>query len=108
MISIGSKEYVLNDKFYLKNFSTWDEKIRDWLASREKIIMGEEHYLVINFLRNNFAHTNLHPPVRAVAVELKKQYGAEKGSVKYFHTLFTGGVHQAYLLAGIPMVDSCC
>ncbi len=108
MISIDSKEYILNDKFYLKDFSTWDESLRDWLALREKIVMNEEHYFVINFLRNNFAHTNLHPAVRAVVVELKKQYGAEKGTVKYFHVLFAGGIHQAYLVAGIPMMDSCC
>jgi sulfur relay (sulfurtransferase) DsrC/TusE family protein len=43
-----------------------------------------------------------------VTTELNNQLGAEKGSVRYFHTLFPGGIHQAFLIAGLPMMDSCC
>ena len=107
-ISLDSKDYLLNDKFYLKNFTTWDTNIRDWLASQEKIELGEEHHYVINFLRDYFTKAKVHPAVRTITFELKKQFGVDKGTVKYFHTLFPGGIHQAFLISGLPMVDSCC
>ena len=107
-ISLDSKEYLLNDKFYLKNFTAWDANIRDWLASQEKLELGEEHHYVIIFLRNYFTKAKVHPVVRTITFELKKQFGADKGTVKYFHALFPGGIHQAFLISGLPMVDSCC
>ena len=108
IISLESKDYLLNDKFYLKDFSIWDENIRDWLASQEKLNLGEEHLYVIQYLREYFTNTKVHPVVRTMTSELKKQFGPDKGTVKYFHYLFPGGIHQACLIAGLPMMDSCC
>lgn len=107
-ITLGSKKYLLNDKFYLQDFSTWDEEIRDWLADKEDIELHPEHHFVIKVLRNSYAKKNVHPVIRTITSELKKQFGTEKGTVKYFHSLYPGGIHQAYLIAGIPMQDSCC
>jgi len=108
IISIESKNYLLNDRFYLKDFSDWDANIRDWLARQDKLELGEDHLCAINFLRDYFADRKVHPVVRTVTFELKKQFGADKGTVKYFHNLFPAGIHQAYLIAGLPMLDSCC
>jgi len=46
--------------------------------------------------------------IRKITEELAKQFGQEKGTIKYFHALFLGGIHQAFLIAGLPMQDSCC
>lgn len=107
-ISLGSKEYVLNDKFYLKNSDTWDDNIRDWLAAKEGISITSEHHFVTEILRNDYAKKGVHPVIRTVTSELKRKFGAEKGTVKYFHSLYPGGIHQAFLIAGLPMQDSCC
>jgi TusE/DsrC/DsvC family sulfur relay protein len=107
-IALGAKHYLLNDKNYLKDFSQWDDQIRDWLASQEKIDLSPEHIHVIAFLRNGFSLNKLHPVVRTITAELNRHYGKDKGTVKYFHKLFPGGIHQDFLLAGLPMQDSCC
>ena len=108
IIDLGTRKYLLNDKNYLVNFSDWDEQIRDWLASNEKITLNEEHLFVIDFLRKLFSQNRQHPVLRMATVEVNKQYGSEKGTIKYFHSLFPGGIHQAFLIAGLPMQDSCC
>jgi TusE/DsrC/DsvC family sulfur relay protein len=107
-VTIGEKIYFTNDRYYLVNFSDWDEQIRDWLASKENIILEPEHHCVIQFLRANYTRTKSHPVVRTVTAELKEQFGKDKGSVKFFHSLFPLGLHQAFLIAGLPMQDSCC
>ncbi len=104
----ASKKYLLNDKFYLIDITDWDEEIRDWLAAKEEIELTSEHFFIIDFLRKDFLDKKVHLVIRAVTLEVKKQFGVEKGDVKYFHTLFPGGIHQAFLVAGIPMQDSCC
>jgi TusE/DsrC/DsvC family sulfur relay protein len=107
-ICLESKNYLLNDRFYLQDFFSWDVNIRDWLASREDLQLQEEHHHTIEFLRQYYSQKKVHPVVRTLASELQSRFGKEKGSVKYFHTLFPGGIHQAFLVAGLPMMDSCC
>ncbi len=107
-IKISSHKYVVNDKYYLIDFSAWNEEIRDWLANKEELTLGHEHIHTVNHLRTLYAQNKRHPSLRTVSSELSKQFGAPKGTTKYFHTLFPKGIHQAYLIAGIPMQDSCC
>ena len=107
-VILGSVTYIVNDKYYLKNFSAWDTSIRDWQAEREKVVLESEHIEAINFIRQAFDKNNQHPVVRMIAAELANQFGIEKGTVKYFHKLFPGGIHQAFLIAGLPMQNSCC
>ncbi|TKB23741.1 TusE/DsrC/DsvC family sulfur relay protein [Desulfopila sp. IMCC35006] len=108
MLTLEAKQYLLNHKKYLKDFSEWDEQIRDWLASQEGIDLTPEHLHTVVFLRNSFSNNRLHPVIRKITEELAKKFGKEKGTIKYFHELFPGGIHQAYLIAGLPMQDSCC
>lgn len=107
-VTLNGKDYMLNDRNYLRRFHEWDEDIRDWLAAFEKLELQAEHLHVIEFLRGLFAERKKHPVVRMVTTEMAEQFGAEHGTLKYFHTLFPGGLHQAFLLAGLPMQDSCC
>lgn len=107
-IIISSYKYIVNDRYYLVDFSTWDEDIRDWLANKEGLVIGNENLHVINHLRDLYSQNKRHPALRAVTFELSKKFGVPKGTTKYFHTLFPKGIHQAYLVAGLPMQDSCC
>lgn len=107
VLNLGTKKYLLNQRKYLKNFAEWDEPVRDWLASQEGIVLTEEHLHAIGFLRDYFSSNKERPVIRKITEELAKQFGQEKGTIKYFHALFPGGIHQAFLIAGLPMQDSC-
>jgi tRNA 2-thiouridine synthesizing protein E len=107
-ISLGSRDYTVNDKNYLRDFDEWDQQFMDWSAAAEKIELSQEHLHVINYLRQIFSKNRQHPVIRILTAEIAYKYGREKGTVKYFHNLFPGGIHQAYQIAGLPMQDSCC
>lgn len=107
-IELEKKKYVMNDRFYLVNFHDWDPQIQDWLADREGLSLTEEHLHILRFLRTAFSESQKHPTIRMVTGDLSRLFGSAKGTVKYFHTLFPGGIHQAFLVAGLPMQDSCC
>ena len=108
IITLGANTYLVNDKNYLKDFSAWDVQIRDWLALQERLGLTLEHLQVIDIMRRIFAEQRKHPVVRTVLGEMTSLLGSGKGTKKYFHTLFPGGLHQAFLVAGLPMQDSCC
>ncbi|NNK56915.1 MAG: TusE/DsrC/DsvC family sulfur relay protein [Desulfofustis sp.] len=107
-VRLTDKTYLVNDRYYLIDFSAWDEQLRDWLAEKTDLELQPEHLAVIDFLRESYRQNKRHPVIRTVTSDLARRYATEKGTVKYFHTLFPGGIHQAYLLAGLPMQDSCC
>ena len=90
------------------DFFSWDEDLRDWLADKEGILLNNEHLHTIKHLREMFQLYNRHPVIRTATSELANRFGVETGTVKYFNTLFPKGIHQAFLIAGIPMQDSCC
>jgi TusE/DsrC/DsvC family sulfur relay protein len=107
-VTLGDRQYQLNERNYLKEFERWDEGVRDWLAAQEGIALAVEHLRVIDFLRSHYALNHLHPVVRTVLADLATHCGQETATLKAFHRLFPKGIHQAYLVAGLPMQDSCC
>lgn len=107
-IRLSDKTYLVNDCYYLIDFNTWDEQLRDFLAEKANLQLRREHLAVIEFLRESYRRDKRHPVIRMVTSNLAHSFAKEKGTVKYFHTLFPSGIHQAFLVAGLPMQDSCC
>ena len=83
-IEISSKKFIVNDRYYLTDFSAWDDEIRDWLAAKEEITVSPEHVHIIDHLRKLYSQTKRHPPIRAVTAELTRVFGAPKGTPRYF------------------------
>ncbi len=107
-VELNGKRYELNCKGFLVDMSHWDVLLRDWFAEQEKIELTDEHLKVIDFLRNYYGENNEHPVIRMITADMVEKLGREKGAVKYFHQLFPSGIHQAYMIAGLPMKHSCC
>lgn len=107
-VTLENKNYVMNDRFYLVDFHEWDPQVQDWLAEKENLALNEEHLHILKYLRTTFRNSEKHPTIRMVTGDFGRLFGSSKGTVKYFHTLFPGGIHQAFLVAGLPMQDSCC
>jgi tRNA 2-thiouridine synthesizing protein E len=107
-MEINGTQYQLDGNGYLIDMTKWDSQLRDWLADREKIVLTEEHLQVIEFLRRYFQETGMHPVVRMITADMAESLGQEKATVKYFHVLFPAGLHQAFMIAGLPMKQSCC
>jgi len=95
-------------KGYLVDPLTWDPGLRDLLAKEENVVLNEEHHLVILFLRSYYEENAVHPVIRMITAAMAKSLGPEKGTSKYFHSLFPAGINQAFRIAGLPVKHSCC
>jgi tRNA 2-thiouridine synthesizing protein E len=106
-VEVKGKRYLVTDQPQLVDTSNWDHNIRDWLAEELDVTLGEEHLAVIEFIREMYSKRSQHPMPRVIAADLANQYGPEKGTLKYFYSLFPKGVHQAVAIAGVPLKGLC-
>lgn len=91
-IELSSNQYIVNDRYYLMNFSAWDDEIMNWLANKEGVAIGNEHLHVIKHLRYLYSQDNRHPALRVVTSELSKKFGQRKVRPNIF-TLFSQRVY---------------
>ena len=96
------KVVPLDFRGHLKTYSLWSSEVMEWFAQREEVELSQEHEDIINFIRSRFEKREVHPVVRIVTAHMTDVLGKEKGTIKYFHTLFPKGIHQAYKIAGLP------
>lgn len=83
------------------NKQNWNRSKSASLAAQEEIILSDEHWDVILFLRNFYHEFGLPRFARTTARALNKKFAAEGGN-KYLHVLFSGGpVAQGSRLANL-------
>ena len=102
-INVGGKSIELNDDGFMIHPEVWTKDVAKALAKAEEGIndLTDEHWKVINYIREYFLEKNIAPMVRNVC----KNSGY---SLKYIFELFPSGPAKgACKLAGLPKPDGC-
>ena len=103
-------KYILNERAieqdpegYLMELPPWSIEHAKKLAEEEHIALNDEHWDVVNFLRDRFLKEGQAKSGRQV-VELLEQRYRDKGGRRYLYTLFPNGpVTQGSRIAGLPL-----
>lgn len=93
----------VNEEGFLVNAATWTKEIAELLAKKEEGIeqLTEDHWKVIEYIRNYYLENNLAPMVRKIC----KTTGFQ---LRYIYELFPSGPAKgACKLAGLPKPDGC-
>jgi len=107
-IEINGKSIDTDEEGYITNLADWDEDVADYLAKEEGIDMSENHWEVVNFLREYYDEYQIAPAVRVLTKAIGKKLGKEKGNSKYLYELFPyGPAKQACKIAGLPKPTGC-
>ena len=97
-----------DEEGYITTLSDWSKELADVIAETENIDMNEEHWAVVNFLREYYDEYQIAPAVRVLIKAIKKEMGPEKGNNKYMYELFPyGPAKQACKIAGLPKPTGC-
>jgi len=97
------RKIEVNEEGFLVNPKEWDKEVAELLAKKEEGIevLTEEHWAVINYIRNYYLEKNLAPIVRKVCQTTGFQ-------LKYIYELFPSGPAKgACKVAGLPKPDGC-
>ena len=105
---LNGKSFESDEEGYLVDIGSWNEDLANLIAKDEEIDMTDEHWEVVNFLRDYYNEYQIAPAVRVLIKAVKKKMGAEKGSNKYMYELFPyGPAKQACKIAGLPKPTGC-
>jgi tRNA 2-thiouridine synthesizing protein E len=108
MIEAAGREVETDEEGYLIDLNTWDEEVAKVLAGQDKLELEENHWEVINFLREYYNEYQIAPAVRVLTKAIGKKFGPEKGNSKYLYELFPyGPAKQACRFAGLPKPTGC-
>jgi tRNA 2-thiouridine synthesizing protein E len=98
----------VDEEGYIIDIGAWNPELADLIAADENIEMSEDHWEVVNFLRNYYEEYQIAPAVRVLTKAVKKSLGPEKGNSKYLYELFPyGPAKQACKIAGLPKPTGC-
>ena len=107
-INVGDKTLETDEEGYLVNLADWDEDVANEIAKVENVEMSENHWEVVNFLREYYTEYQIAPAVRVLTKAIGKKLGADKGNSKYLYELFPyGPAKQACKIAGLPKPTGC-
>lgn len=108
MLDFNGQQLETDAQGYLKNINDWSKELALVIAKQEDILLTEEHWLVINFVRDFYQQFNTSPAIRMLVKAMTQQYGEEKGNSRYLYRLFPKGpAKQATKIAGLPKPVKC-
>jgi len=87
---------------YLVDPAQWNERVAEELARQERIVLTDEHWAVIRFMREYYERRQIAPDARYVIKHLAEVKGAgSKGRNDLFVLFPYGYVKQACKIAGM-------
>jgi len=102
-IEVKGKKIEVNEEGFLVHPEEWTREVAIFLANKEEGIeaLTEDHWAVIEYIRNYYLEKGLAPMVR----KLCKNTGFQ---LKYIYELFPSGPAKgACKVAGLPKPDGC-
>jgi dissimilatory sulfite reductase related protein len=90
----------VNEEGYLTNPSQWTKEIAIEIAREEGIVLTDQHFAIMEFLRNKFSSGDI--------LSIRSINHSGVIDVKTFYQLFPGApLRKATKIAGIPKPASC-
>jgi TusE/DsrC/DsvC family sulfur relay protein len=99
---------AVDEEGFLVNLGDWTKEIAEEMAKGDDVELSEEHWEVINFLRDYYEEYQIAPAVRVLTKAIGKKMGKDKGNSKYLYSLFPYGPgKQGCRFAGLPKPTGC-
>ncbi len=101
--TVDGVEILLDGEGYLLDLDQWSKEFVQVRAAHEQLELTDEHWEIINFIRQYYEDNNVQAPVRDMIKYFKKRWGKEKGNTRYLHKIFPlgGPQKQGNRLAGV-------
>ncbi len=107
-IEVNGKTLETDEEGYLANLNDWEKDVATVMAKEEDLELSNDHWEIINFLREYYEEYQIAPAVRVLTKAVGKKLGADKGNSKYLYELFPyGPAKQACKFAGLPKPTGC-
>lgn len=90
---------------YLTNPMDWNEDVARALAAGEGIELTDQHWDIINYLREEYLNNNQHQPMERVLLkDIGKRWGSKPTSKDVYKLFPLAPTKQGTKIAGLPEV----
>ncbi len=102
-VKVGDKEIRTCSEGYIVDMDEWSADFVRAQAAVEGLELTDEHWEVVEFLRNYYEEHRVQCEVRKMIKHFKQIWGAERGNSSYLHKIFPRGgpQKQGNRLAGL-------
>jgi len=100
--------YETDNQGFLKKNLQWSYELGVYMAQLDDIELTEEHWEIINYLREYYEVYNVAPPMRMIIRVFKKTFGEGNANSRYLYQLFPEGpMKQGSKYGGLPKPKNC-
>lgn len=93
---------------FLVSLTDWSPQVASELAASEGITLTDEHWCVINVVRDYYARYHLSPETRVLVKLVGRELGEDKGRSIYLMQLFSGKPAKLVSkISGLPKPRNC-
>ncbi len=98
-----------NNEGFLEDAWAWTPQVAETIAAEDSIELSDNHWEIIDFLRDFYKEHEVSPPSNRLFVKaVKEAFGEEKGNSIYLMQLFPGTpAKTACRIAGLPRPTNC-
>jgi len=101
-LEVEGNSLAVDYEGYLVDPAQWNEQVAEELARQERIVLSDEHWAVIRFMREYYEQHQIAPDARHVMKHLAEYKGAGNAGRNDLFVLFPYGyVKQACKIAGM-------
>jgi tRNA 2-thiouridine synthesizing protein E len=102
-LTIDGRAIAVDDEGFLFDSSDWSPAIAELMAEADQLVLGEDHWIAINFLRDFYTKYQIAPDLYLLQRTLCKHQGDCRWSREYLRELFPAhGARDACRYAGLP------
>lgn len=108
MINVNGREIETDAEDYLQTLDDWSEDVASFLAERDELKLGDEHWQVLRWIRDYYSEYGTAPNLRVMSKMIGGDLGEQFSDKKYLFDLFPyGPAKQAARYAGMPKPTGC-
>ena len=102
VLEVNGRIIELDEEGYLARLSDWDRDVTEHMARLDGLELGDDHWLLIDFLHRFYREYDLAPELPVLARNLCKDQHDCRWTRRYINTLFPNGAKTACRYAGLP------
>ena len=107
-IEVDGKTFETDEEGYLADITQWVPGVAEVMAKEDDLERTDEHWDIINFLREYYEEYQIAPAVRVLTKAVAKKLGKDNGNSKYLYGQFPNGPgKKACRYAGLPKPTGC-
>lgn len=104
-IEVNGKSIETDDNGNLVNYQDWDRDVALVLAASEEIELTQEHWDVLEYLRDEYLNNNGNQPMeRQINKDMGKRWGKTVSSKDLYKLFPLAPSKQGNRIAGLPFV----